>query len=520
MPWSTTTASVRSPTRPTGDGAILAIASGGPVPLGLAAKRALLAAVEAEPAARGIASTVLRDVYLAETVDEAVEKQRRHRGASFVTPEGVLIGPAVIHTAKEADARAREIRAELQVVAHDLSATVQRAQAEAASGSTRSAARSTSCGTRSTPPTPRSPRSPSGSPRLERDLSGAAQGRGAARPAPDRSRRDGRAVARERLPRSRPRRGEPLPELPPTPQQPISARVAVETLRRDRSALDDTRLVELRARAGRARGARPRRAARRPRSLPRRLGPPPSTRSGAQPRPPIWPRRGPQTAAAAAEREVAEREAAVNKAWRDASTELERLRERLRGRRSHPRRHRAAHPRGRAPDPGGAPGRPEELVAELGRRRLGRDAREALGARAAPARAARSREPARHRRVRGAAGAARLHGTRARRREEGAARSARGDRAGRSRDHRDLHHGVPRRRDAVRATGQGALPGRRGPARAHRSRRTAHERHRDRGEPGSQAREAHLACSPAASARSPRWRSSSRSSPRVPRPST
>ena len=41
-----------------------------------------------------------------------------------MTPEGVLVGPAVIHTAKEADARAREIRAELQVVAHDLSATL------------------------------------------------------------------------------------------------------------------------------------------------------------------------------------------------------------------------------------------------------------------------------------------------------------------------------------------------------------------------------------------------------------
>ena len=66
---------------------------------------------------------MLRDVYLAETVDEAAEKQRRHPAASFVTPEGVLVGPAVIHTAREADARAREIRAELQVVAHDLSAT-------------------------------------------------------------------------------------------------------------------------------------------------------------------------------------------------------------------------------------------------------------------------------------------------------------------------------------------------------------------------------------------------------------
>ena len=109
---------------PEGDGAILAIASGGPVPIGLKDERKLLSEVEAEPAARGIVSTVLRDVYLASSVEEAAAKQAEHRTASFVTPEGVLVGPAVIHTAKEADARAREIRAELQVVAHDLSATL------------------------------------------------------------------------------------------------------------------------------------------------------------------------------------------------------------------------------------------------------------------------------------------------------------------------------------------------------------------------------------------------------------
>ena len=108
---------------PEGDGAIFAIAKGGPVALGLRGERALLSVVEAEPAARGIASTVLRDVYLVGTVDEAVEKQGAHPAASFVTPEGVLIGPAVIHTAKEADARAREIRAELKVLDHDLAAT-------------------------------------------------------------------------------------------------------------------------------------------------------------------------------------------------------------------------------------------------------------------------------------------------------------------------------------------------------------------------------------------------------------
>ena len=108
---------------PEGDGAILAIAAGGPVPQGLSGERPLLSAVDADPAARGIVSTVLRDVYLAGSIEEAAEKQDAHPNASFVTSDGTLVGPAVIHTPKETDTRAREIRAELQVLAHDLAGT-------------------------------------------------------------------------------------------------------------------------------------------------------------------------------------------------------------------------------------------------------------------------------------------------------------------------------------------------------------------------------------------------------------
>ena len=50
-------------------------------------------------------------------------KQTAHPRASFVAPDGTLVGPAVIHTPKEVDARARELRAESQVVAHDLAGT-------------------------------------------------------------------------------------------------------------------------------------------------------------------------------------------------------------------------------------------------------------------------------------------------------------------------------------------------------------------------------------------------------------
>jgi chromosome segregation protein len=308
---------------PEGDGAILAIAAGGPVPLGLKDERKLLSVVEADPAARGIASTVLRDVYLADSVEAASEKQRAHPAASFVTPEGVLVGPAVIHTAKEADARAREIRAELQVVAHDLSATLQalkpkrerlgeiageidflREQIEGADAEITATAERLGL--------------------LERDLSGMRkeeellQQRLAALD-------ETSAAARDRLTALGPLSAEPMPDVPPTPQPPIQHRVTVETLRRDRGSLDG-KLHSLRA-------ERDVLAAHDPVQLRAEVEAAERARADAE----SAVARADEAAAAAAEardlaaaaeRAVAEREAAVNKAWRDASTELDRLRER------------------------------------------------------------------------------------------------------------------------------------------------------------------------------------------------
>ncbi|MGZ8580779.1 MAG: AAA family ATPase [Actinomycetota bacterium] len=311
---------------PEGDGAILAIASGGPVPMGLAGERKLLAAVEAEPAARGIASTVLRDVYLAATVHDASEKQRQYPGASFVTPEGVLVGPAVIHTAKEADARAREIRAELQVVAHDLSATMNalkpkrerldeiggevdflREQIEAADAEITAVAERLAG--------------------LERDLSGMRKEEellAQRLTALDET----VAVARGRLVSLGPAASEPVPDLPPTPQPPVSARVAVETLRRDRSA-HDIRLAALRTERDELAADDPvaMRAALEAAEAAREVAEAEVARAETA----ATEAAGARDAAAVSERAAAEREAAVNKAWRDASTELERLREAYEG---------------------------------------------------------------------------------------------------------------------------------------------------------------------------------------------
>lgn len=307
---------------PQGDGAIFAIAAGGPVPLGLSGERKLLSVVSADPAARGIVSTVLKDVYLASSADEAATKQGEHPQASFVTPDGLLIGPAVIHTAKEADARAREIRAELQVLAHDLSAIEQqlkpkrervheiggevgflREQIEAADTDITAYADRLSS--------------------MEKDLAGTrkeeemlTQRLAAVE--------EGAAVWRDQLAALGPVTSEELPELPPLPQAPMHARVAVETLRRSRSQYDQ-RLAQLRA-------ERDQLAALDPVALRAELSAAEAAKAQAEQ---ALARAGEAFGAAAqqrelaasSEREAAEREAAVNKGWRDASTELDRLRE-------------------------------------------------------------------------------------------------------------------------------------------------------------------------------------------------
>ena len=307
---------------PSGDGAILAIASGGPVPAGLSGERKLLSVVDAQPSARGIVSTVLRDVYLAERVAEAAEKQRQHGTASFVTPEGVLVGPAVIHTAKEADARAREILAELQVLAHDLSATMNGLnprrerlgeiageiaflgeQIEGADAEITAVAERMS--------------------RLELDLTGF-------RKEEELHRQRLTALdetvdlARERLTALGPVSAEPMPDLPPTPQAPVQQRVAVEALRRERG-FHDGRVRELRT-------EREALSAHNPASARADLEAAEQGRAEAERVGQRIDEEATEVAAtrdvtAQAEREAAEHEAAVNKAWRDASGELDRLRE-------------------------------------------------------------------------------------------------------------------------------------------------------------------------------------------------
>ena len=307
---------------PQGDGAILAIAAGGPVPQELSRERPLLSAVEAHPAARGIVSTVLRNVYLAATIEEAAEKQAANPRASFVVPDGTLVGPAVIHTPREPDARAREIRAELQVVAHDLAGTrarlkplrqrmeessneiaflseqIEAADVEITTGAERLASLEREFAT------------------LERESELLGQRLVSVR--------DAQAVSRERLASIGPTASDDVPPLPPIPQPPIQGRVAVETLRRDRTSLD-ARLTRLRAERDEA-------AAHDPQQLRTELDEAEAARAAAEQAAARAEELAAEAAdardvAAAQERAAAAREAEVNQAWRAASTELDHLRE-------------------------------------------------------------------------------------------------------------------------------------------------------------------------------------------------
>jgi chromosome segregation protein len=62
-------------------------------------ERSLLSVVRPDPRVSGVVAAALRHVYLAGDPEEALAKHLRFPAASFVTPDGVLVGPGVVRTA-------------------------------------------------------------------------------------------------------------------------------------------------------------------------------------------------------------------------------------------------------------------------------------------------------------------------------------------------------------------------------------------------------------------------------------
>ena len=215
-------------------GATLAVSPGAPGGFVLPGERSVLSVLRADPRAHGTIASLLRHVYIAADRDEAVAKHRRHPGASFVTPEGVLVGPAVVRTAATPSADEIAVRREGVAIQRDLA----RARKEVAAG--RDALAHVDAGLAELGGSLK---------RADAEITAAAERMG-------RLDADLAALRRERqileqrltgLEEAVTRAGtslgeaadapEEIPEVPPVPEPPLALRVEVETLRRDRRRL-------------------------------------------------------------------------------------------------------------------------------------------------------------------------------------------------------------------------------------------------------------------------------------------
>ena len=104
-----------------GAGATFVSAEGRPGSFHLPGERSLLSVVSPDPRVSSLVGALLGTVYLAADPDEALAKHRRHPAASFVTREGVLVGPAHVRTAPTPTEDELALRREDVAVSRDLS---------------------------------------------------------------------------------------------------------------------------------------------------------------------------------------------------------------------------------------------------------------------------------------------------------------------------------------------------------------------------------------------------------------
>lgn len=101
-------------------GATLVVGEDAPGGFVIPGERTLASVVRADPRAEGAVASALRHVYLATDPRVALEKHRRNPGASFVTPEGVLVGPAIVRSAASATEGEVSARREESAVEREL----------------------------------------------------------------------------------------------------------------------------------------------------------------------------------------------------------------------------------------------------------------------------------------------------------------------------------------------------------------------------------------------------------------
>jgi chromosome segregation protein len=108
---------------PEAGGATLAVSESSPNDFVIPGERRLESVLRADRRITGAVTAALRHVYLAADREQALEKHRRHPGASFVTADGVLVGPAVVRTAPTPSEDELAVRREEVIVQRDLGRT-------------------------------------------------------------------------------------------------------------------------------------------------------------------------------------------------------------------------------------------------------------------------------------------------------------------------------------------------------------------------------------------------------------
>ena len=104
-------------------GATLSVAEAAPNDFVIPGERRVVSVLRADRRVVAAVAAALRHTYLAADRDEALQKHRRHPGASFVTRDGVLVGPAVVRTAPTPSEDELNVRREEVAVDRDLRRT-------------------------------------------------------------------------------------------------------------------------------------------------------------------------------------------------------------------------------------------------------------------------------------------------------------------------------------------------------------------------------------------------------------
>jgi chromosome segregation protein len=287
----------------------------------LSGERRLLDAVDADPKVERLVATALRHVYLATDPSDALRRHRAHPQASFVTPEGILVGRRVVRTAaapereeealRRADADLERERSRLRAQMADRRRELK--QAESALAEQRGRLGEEERGLTAAAERVARAEAEAGAAERERDL------------VADRLSRVDEALRATRDALARlPQDAAELPPVPPAVEPPMSLRVEVEALRRDRSRLE-AGLARARAELDRLRAEDPDTLRARAEEATRVRAEAETALEAAERAVAEATTRREEAAGAAAEARAAE--VGTNEQWREAASLLQRLRD-------------------------------------------------------------------------------------------------------------------------------------------------------------------------------------------------